>query len=90
MSAFVGGAKHWAAETPGILLRGMRGLLVLSDYAGKNLFLDKRGEKAYDFVISCKEFRFGRKTSRKALEAYAAFLLSCWALAPYQCKDERR
>jgi hypothetical protein len=42
-------------------------------------------------LVSCKEFWFGTKTSRKALGAYAAFLLNpTWAVASYQCEKEGR
>ncbi|HYB21756.1 MAG TPA: hypothetical protein VEH09_12545 [Thermodesulfobacteriota bacterium] len=39
-------------------------------------FLTAAEKKHYYNNISRKEFRFGTKTSRKALEAYAAFLFA--------------
>jgi hypothetical protein len=54
-------------------------------------FLDTSEEKIYSNRVSCKEFWFGAKTSRMALEAYAAFLLSpTWAIASYQRRGEGR
>jgi hypothetical protein len=40
-----------------------------------NLFLDSKSEKIYDKFISCKEFWFGTKTSRRALGAYGLMRL---------------
>jgi CspA family cold shock protein len=54
-------------------------------------FLDTSEGKIYYNQVSCKEFWFGAKTSRMALEAYAAFLLSpTWAIASYQRRGEGR
>ena len=54
-------------------------------------FLDTSEEEIYYNRVSCKEFWFGAKTSRMALEAYAAFLLSpTWAIASYQRRGEGR
>jgi hypothetical protein len=59
---FLGGKPMEVASSRG---PGMESLL--------NLFLDLCKEQAYVVLISCQEFWFGEKTSRKALEAYAAF-----------------
>jgi hypothetical protein len=54
-------------------------------------FLDTGEGKIYYNHVSCKEFWFGAKTSRMALEAYAAFLLNpTWAIAAYQRRGKGR
>jgi hypothetical protein len=56
-----------------------------------HLFLDSEPERIYDESVSCKEFWFGTRTSRKALGAYAAFLLNpTRAIASYQSEKEGR